>query len=222
MSQDTVRDYYSKQRYNEAAVDIIDASTDWYGSFAMQFVADALGRGGTDRFVELGCGQGRTISALDSLSIAFKQYIGIDLFVSKTQWELAARDKRVKFVEGDIEPELKKIEPAVDKRTAFLSVNALCYLHRLDGLLAGNLGSPAILGDDLIIVEPYPSIYWESWFDGISIYLRYPSQIWRHVEKHGWELREIRKLYLFQIGNFHFWPVSIGLHFECGNRSKGK
>ncbi|MEL6503586.1 MAG: class I SAM-dependent methyltransferase [Pseudomonadota bacterium] len=220
--QKKVRDYYIEKRYNETDVDIIDASTEWYGDFAMKFLSSALGDAEVYRLVDLGCGQGTTISKLDKLCVSFKKYVGIDLFVSDVQRRIESRDDRVKFWEGDIEKGTEIVAPTKIGKTVFLTVNALCYLPKLKNFLTIGPHSPARMGDDLVIVEPYPSIFWESWFSGISIHLRYPSEVSRTFELGGWELREVRKIYLFQIGGFHLWPVAFGLHLVGRGVSRSK
>ncbi|WP_131664972.1 hypothetical protein [Tritonibacter mobilis] len=180
----------------------------------MSFVSDTLGGLELDRLVEMGCGQGKITTLLDSTLGNVKRYIGIDLYISKLQWQLSAQDTRIEFLEGCVEQKIDEVGRSGAGTSSFLSVNFLCYLDSLDKFLTVNGGSIASSGEDLLIIEPFPSIFWETWFDGIFIQLRSPSEMRRFFEDRGWKLCEVRKLYLFQIFGLNFWPVSYGLHFK--------
>ena len=213
-SPERVREYYATTRYDEQSVDIIAASTDWYRDFAMSFALGAFAEQRSYRIIELGCGQGKTVSALESMCIELKGYFGIDLFISEAQHSFSLRNDKIEFLEGRLEELFHHIEQAPEEKTGVLSINALCYLVRLGDLMSDARPLPVRAGDSLILVEPFPSIFWESWFNGISIKLRHPKELSSHFEQCGWELKEVRKLYLFKIGRFYVWPVSYGLHMK--------
>ena len=222
--QDTQRvsSYYRAQRYNEADVDILDTSTSWFAKFSFQFLRDTLSHQFFHSVVEIGSGQLKTVHELEKIDCQFDHYTGIDLYISDGEISKAGMDRRIELIQGDARQELSDVLSRYRDSCLIISINSLCYVDELDFLKIYDPGTSIAPCDELngalFLIEPFPSIYWESWFDNIRIFLRYPKYIINNLSTSYWDVVEIRMLYLFKIGSIFVWPITYGILFRETHR----
>jgi SAM-dependent methyltransferase len=208
-------DFFRNERYNEKNQSIIDTATSWYFKFAIDLIIFVLKDRNAINIVDLGCGQGKVFIELTNIGVILGKYIGIDLFISEQQRNLEKHDTNVKFIQGDAGKTLSELPNNFAETSVLVAINALCYNHNIENFVNSIGNDDVVRGkwSDFVVVEPYPSIFWENFFDGIHVHLRSPRTMCEYFTRGGWELRQARKIYLFKVGDHYFWPVAYGLWF---------
>lgn len=164
-SVEKTRNFFKEFRSKPNEVSITDFGTGHY----FEIIKAALEKYDNSHFdvcIDVGCGN----SSLNSGVLnKWKQYIGIDLYLESTRIE----NKNQRFVEHDLSSGLPSISDA--SNYLIIAVNSFCYIGNINTLCDSIKSLPG--NKTVIILDPNPSLLWESAFNGFSIFLRSYSDI---------------------------------------------
>lgn len=207
-----VAEFYEKNRYVEGEEEIIDAAAGWYSEFAFQALPNsAIGGSISAELWDLGCGQSTLLEWLASKGISVESYVGIDVYISQRQRKMQDANRR--FLEFDMREDFAHLIAKANR--IIVAVNSLCYIKNLKEVGAINhTYKNSNTSEKLFVAEPYPSIYWETHFSGIDIFLRYPQRIATELSCIGWNVVEVRKLYLYKFIGIYLFPIAYSVEFS--------
>lgn len=205
-----VRSFYEKQRFKESEEDIVDGSFNYYLNYVEHVIYEILQSPRFKQILDLGCGQAKLVKLLDRHS-HINKYIGIDLKISeKTKHDLA--DTRVELRESCI---LQVPYEGFDLRsTLAIFINSLCYINFDEEIKSIFQELATNRTRCVTIVEPHRGLYWENYFDGISIDLRSPNEFVNAMSLYNYELIKYTKMYRFRILGIFIWPIAYSLSFS--------
>jgi len=150
---------------------------------------------------DIGCGNGNLLKWFMNQSISFEKYIGID-FAIKISTEI----KNADFILDDV-ANISKYLQGFKSRIFFLS-NVACYLN--DELFIGILNSLKI-GDEIVIIDPSPNIFWDAHFKGIKpIYRKINKMKEILISNHFVIINDIQD-YALRTKKYFFFPLSYGI-----------
>lgn len=146
--------------------------------------------------LDLGCGDGSFYFWLKHKQIQVKKYIGIDFAHEET-----TLDEYAYICNKDI----TTIETKEYIVSLIISVNIFCYLDNssIDLLLRSKTGI-----SKLIIIDPFPGIFWDAQFDGIKLFYRSPRKLIKILNSYGWVVQGISIDYGIKIKDFFLFPLS--------------
>ncbi|MBL3565990.1 hypothetical protein JMM59_13390 [Rhodovulum sulfidophilum] len=181
-----VKEFFSKNRNSPEVEDIQDGSTG-YLTPAFQYVVDQIPTGDVKQVVDLGCGNGNFATHIDSSKT---EYLGIDLITPPSS---SGRT----FIAVAIGDNLS-VPDMNNGIKLFLCANFLCYVD--DPSAPKNfIDRHSSRGDFLAVIDPHGKIWWETFFYGISVFIRKPSEISALFEKDGWMQIQSSGIYLFTV-----------------------
>jgi SAM-dependent methyltransferase len=154
------------------------------------------------RILDIGCGDLVLLRKLTSDYSRPETYFGVDLLPPVTANVEAMAPSG--FVEGDV---CHVKLPEGLKVNLVFSSNTLCYVPDLLPLMA-NIGPCLSDGGYWIVIEPFPSLFWETYFEGITLELRRPESLGAKLREGGWTEIGRSILFLRKIGPIGVWPVS--------------
>ena len=129
-------------------------------------------RASLGRVVDLGCGRAPIHALLREENVRMTSYLGIDAAIEDRV--LGGHDR---VIRGDV----LSGRTRVHRCDTLIAVNLLCFCPDLGAipLLSGSART-------LLIVEPYPSLFWERHVCGIALTGRRPQALAEALGKHGW------------------------------------
>jgi SAM-dependent methyltransferase len=204
--RDNVAKFFGHARGNEVGHDIVDLNSFAYKSMLERLIYDDLFDG--KRVLDLGCGSAPILRFMSDHSIKPLRYVGVDLTTDNVvaPIDLAQRSKFINSDVCNIEFEY------IDEAEVIVAFNLLCYLERIDELLKLIKSKPGVV---LLLAEPSPSIYWESYFSGVHVYLRSKSALRNALVSSGWRPVLGVQTYLFQVAGCSFWQLAWMCRFEA-------
>jgi hypothetical protein len=93
------------------------------------------------------------------------------------------------------------------KPNLVFSSNALCYLRSPEIVLKRAV-SLLEAGGFLVLIEPLPSLFWETYFSGIHLNLRPRGALRPVLEGLGMTFVGDHLLYAFRVAGQHLWPIA--------------
>lgn len=151
--------------------------------------------------LDLGCGLCSLYNWLRSSNVDFKQYIGIDFAIRGGA--LSSQD----FCVSDNVNNLDKYFIG-QKKIIFLT-NVVCYLNNKQFVDILRKCNPE---DELIIVEPSPSIFWDAHFNNIKPVYRKVGIIKDTLVEEHFDVLGSTQDYVLKLGQHYIFPLSYCLH----------
>jgi hypothetical protein len=153
--------------------------------------------------IDFGCGNGSFYFWLRSSNIPITKYIGIDFAYKDTILSDEAEIRNVSFSKYLENPFAGNVNSV-----AILS-NTLCYIS--DEIFQSIL-SKSVPNDKIIIIEPYPNLFWDKHFNGIKPFYRTEKQVIKLLEDNGFVVKTCSIDYAINIKNIHLNPISYCLY----------
>lgn len=183
---------------------IFDGSSNGYFGQIEKVLNLSLLEGG--KIVDLGCGTGALYGWLQSKNINVQMYIGVDFaYVAKT-------DGSVKICHED---NVSWVQDPSNYGYIFnaniIMSNSLCYTNDPDLL---NIFSQCKNAKRIIIIEPYPNLFWDAHFDGVRpIYRKHPV-VSKALRENGFSIKAISIDHIFSIRHRYIGPISYCIFAE--------
>jgi len=147
--------------------------------------------------VDLGCGNGSFYFWLKNNDIAIKQYCGIDFAYENSILSDKALIKNISISDYFENPIFENV-------VCFLS-NSLCYISET---VFQSVLSKLKTNDKIIIIEPYPHLFWDSHFNGIKPHYRKPKQVFKLLADNNLVIKFCSVDSVLKIKNFYISPIS--------------
>lgn len=149
------------------------------------------------RVIDLGCGNGSFYFWLKNQNISINQYIGIDFAYKNVELSEEASIQNISIYDF-----FRRI---ISGNAIYVLSNSLCYVSKnIFQFIQFKLKS----NDKIVIIEPYPNIFWDSHFNGIKPYYRKCDQILYELIKNGFKINACSKDYHIKIYNIYMSPIS--------------
>lgn len=204
LSRESVKAFFDRHRGDQPDPLVFDGSRSGYYDQLLQVMPQQS----AVRYIDLGCGTGGLCAFLRARSISFETYIGVDF--SPIVGELFHGDDAIiRNASLDGEDLLEYLVPA----THVVMINSICYqdtILEIPILRAASRCKDAAL----LVVEPYPGLFWDTQFEGIRPRYRYPDQLMREASTLGWIPSRLVIFYLIKIGPLFLWPLAYSLSFK--------
>jgi SAM-dependent methyltransferase len=169
---------------------IVDAVSPEYRALLRHlFLRGKLSGRSLFKILDLGCGSLSLPRLLNQLNISFDAYLGIDLVITPPELETASM-LNLKLREVDLLAGTLQLCHQFD---LLVGINLLSYIENVDDVLA-NVRTAHTPQAFFLIIEPYPSLFWETWFDGVLVHLRDGPTLDRAFARNGWRLSETTDL----------------------------
>lgn len=150
--------------------------------------------------IDLGCGNGSFYFWLKNNNISIKQYCGIDFAFENTVLTDSATIKNISINDY--------LEDIAHENVIYIMSNSLCYIP---DVIFQTILSTMKINDKIIIIEPYPNLFWDSHFDGIKPYYRKPKGVITLLENSGLQIYSCSVDYIFEIKNIYLSPISYSI-----------
>lgn len=204
MSREIVKAFFDRHRGEQPDPLVFDGSrTGYYDQ--LLFV---MPQKPASRYIDLGCGSGGLYAFLRARSIPFEQYIGVD-FAPVPGESVRHPDSTICNLSIQSEGLLEYLVPS----THLVLINSICYQEQLADIPVLKASS-RYQDAALLVVEPYPGLFWDRQFDGIRPKYRYPNQLITELSMLGWTPSVSTTFYLIKIGPLCLWPLTYGLSFR--------
>lgn len=180
-----IRDFFEKTYYIKSDGLIFDGNTNGYFDKAR----DLIGKTYRDVVFDLGCGGNECLYWwLIKNAIEFRSYVGIDFSI---------REKKINKKARLINDDLRKYdEYRKSGETAMIVLsNSLCYLS--DSKLSEVL-KHFVPGDEILIIDPEPNLFWDAHFAGIKPVYRTHEEVIKKLEECGFEINALSVDYLLK------------------------
>lgn len=128
------------------------------------------------------------------------KYIGVDFAL-----ESRRLDYRSEIISGD----LKNIDLTEIERPLVMISNVLCYLNT-DSVR--QVFNKLPINTDILILEPYPCLFWDAHFAGIKLNYRKPKKICTILETVGYEISSINVSHGIRLFDHLICPISYVLY----------
>lgn len=200
--KDRVRSFFQQRSKENNFVDFTESTTEWYltGLDGMFLRTSVLSKKPT--VIDFGCGRGGLLKKLRAFEKDF-DYIGIDFDeVAVEECREKFENPNTKFLKGDASSidltGLKCIDAKKEDCTIVFLINFLPYIEDLDHFLSHlkKMGPTHV-----VIIDPYPSPFWEDVFGGFRIYIRKPKMISLRMEILGFQKIHSEQLSIFSFLN---------------------
>lgn len=207
LSRDVVKAFFDRHRGDQPDPLVFDGSRSGYYDQLLLVMPQKP----AVRYIDLGCGSGGLFAFLRARGILFEKYIGVDF--SPTPGQPVSRpDSTIRNASIEQEELLKDLVPG----THIIMINSVCYLESVFNLPI--LQAAAHCQDAaLLVVEPYPGIFWDRQFEGIRPRYRHPDQLVREASTLGWVPSHFVIFYLIGIGPLFLWPLAYSLSFKSAS-----
>lgn len=203
-SQEAIRNFFQNHREKEPDPFVFDGSTDGYCQQIIPILPDSM----ANQYMDLGCGSAKLYDFLNSRLIPFRKYVGVDFAPTSSQ-SIYRLDFEI--INTTIQDE-SIVELALPG-THLVFINSICYQDRLDKILLLQHAARS-RENSLIIVEPFPGIFWDKHFSGIRPKYRSMPELIGELENMGWRLQKQAIFYLFKLGPLWIWPLTYAVSFD--------
>ena len=197
---DGVREFFYANYCDKPDGLIFDGTTSGYFSKIEVLVDLAI----LDKQVifDIGCGDGALLKWIKGKNVRFKKYIGIDFAYIPTVTIVDTE-----FILDDAFNVSKHFKP-YQKQISFMT-NSACYfdIDLLDKILYSFRK-----GDELIITEPSPNIFWDAHFKGVKPIYRNLNKLRGILQASDFEILEEVQDYAVKLGNKYLFPLSYCIH----------
>lgn len=153
------------------------------------------------RVLDIGCGNGNLFQFLESKGARPLDYIGIDF--AHPSVDLAENANITKIAVREYE-----IKSSCNPTTIFI-INTLCYL---DDSVTKSILESTHGNFEIVIIEPIPSIFWDSHFDGVRLYYRNPNDVVKMLIKANWAIKAVSIDYGIRVLDKHLFPLSCCIY----------
>ncbi|GHS97385.1 hypothetical protein FACS1894139_04020 [Planctomycetales bacterium] len=178
---------------------IFDGATLGYFS-KIEHIIDLPNLGGRTIF-DIGCGEGTLVQWLTSKNVSFKRYIGLD-FAAIPESKIG----NVEFLLDDAVNVGTHYEQT-DNQITFM-VNAACYF---ENNIFENILCSFRRGDEIVIIEPSPNIFWDAHFNGVKPVYRKIAEVERILDSNGFSVLSDVQDYWVKTKRAFFIPLSYGI-----------
>ncbi len=163
------------------------------------------------KILDLGCGDLHLLHHLDRQAARPAAYWGVDVLAPSEQ---ARRLQGPRYGFETLDLQLATFAPPFAPNIVFSS-NALCYVREPAPILerAVSLLEP---GGSIVLLEPLPSLFWETYFRGIHLQLRPRGYMQPILENLGLKHVGDHVLYALRVGSIPVWPVAYLTVFQSG------
>lgn len=196
LNPENVRRFFERHRNTNPDPLVFDGATSGY----YEQLFPLLANDSSIMYLDLGCGVGNLRNFLIENKFSFARYVGVDFAGSSTKFESGST-----VIDADIRSQA--LASYVTDRTHVICVNSLCYQDNLSAITV--LRHAATYPDNrLLVVEPYPGIYWDESFYGVRPCYRTPEQLGRDLLPIGWSIEATYIYHLLRFGAKYIWPLS--------------
>lgn len=197
--RDGIQVFFEKNYYIKPDGLVFDGSTQgYYSKIKKTFNIKNLS---SCNIIDLGCGQGKLYNWLNEEGVANFNYIGLDF---------AIRDVKISDNSSLINDNLDNIGDYInDSKYMVFMCNTLCYitdakfnkiLHELK------------TGDELIIIDPSPNLFWDAHFNGVKPIYRKIDEIFLFLSRGSFKVSNATQDYFIKAGNRFIFPISYCIH----------
>lgn len=203
-SAEAVRLFYEIARGNEPDHDIIDMSQGTYRGFLDLLPEDvSTYLNPRARVLDLGCGNLSFLHHLNNRSVPPLDYYGVDILPPSDTAAKILRPRWV-FQQGDMG--LIKLECPFAPNLV-LACNSFCYLEDPNPLIR-QAANALTDGGSFVLIEPVPSLFWETYFSGVHLHLRKRGAHNAIMAERRLVHRGDYVLYALRFGDRPVWPVA--------------
>jgi hypothetical protein len=200
-----VRSFFATYRRRPEEVAITDFSTGHFSNVLLNEIR-TLRDPPFELCIDLGCGSSN-LRQICSQPV-WNRYIGTDLLIDEA---MPASSSDV-LVEHDLSVGLPRLPET--ESTLLVAVNVLCYMENIAPLMsdiAKRSGRRSVL-----ILEPHPSILWESAFHGFRLFYRSYGELLSHFARNSKTIT--RTKVNLGVPGFRGWTASNLLHIELSSQ----
>ena len=152
--------------------------------------------------IDFCCGKGTLLHWLTYNVKPYNKYIGVDLACDSKRITNNARMERKDVLSYKV----NNLEESI-----LFIINGLCYLSNNEyRMLIKNVCDI----NDIFIIEPIPSLFWDACFDRIILHYRKKHSLEKMFKRHGFFLQSYVTDYAIKIGECYFCPLSCAYHFK--------
>lgn len=203
-SQEAIRAFFREHRANQPDPLVFDGALDGY----CQQIIPILPASAANQYLDLGCGDAGLYEFLRRRSIPFRNYIGVDFAVGSA---VACGRSDFQIIDARIQD--KALEKLVLPGTHLVFINSICYQENLDEIPVLSHAARHC-GNSLIVLEPFPGLFWDKHFSGVQPRYRAPFDLIVQLESMGWRPQKEAVFYLFKMGSTWVWPLTYGVSFQ--------
>ena len=180
-----IQNFFERNYYKKCDGLIFDGNTNGY----LDKAKDLIARSYRDVVFDLGCGDsGNLYLWLTKNAIEFRFYIGIDFSIrGKTI------DQKARLINGDIRKCNVCRKP--DRTAMIVLSNSLCYLSDSEFSEVLKIFES---GDEILVIEPEPNLFWDAHFAGIKPIYRKHEEVIKKLEACGFEIKALSVDYLLK------------------------
>ncbi len=160
----------------------------------------------TSHILDLGCGNGSLYRYIKDIGVDIPQYTGLDFAVSGKRL-----DSRAIICNIDLRNS-QAVNLLANENTIF-AINTFCYLESLSNIPVLK-SSGRKTNNYLLVVDPWPGLFWERHFNGIWPTYRSPEKLIKEMSEIGWKPNQQVNYYLVRLFGKFFFPLSYGLSFK--------
>lgn len=151
--------------------------------------------------IDLGCGNGSFYFWLKNNDISINQYYGVDF-----AYENSKLSDNAVIINMSIS---RYFESPIPENAVYILSNSLCYTSEI---IFQFVLSKLKLNDKIIIIEPYPNLFWDSHFNGIKPHYRKNEQVFKLLKNNGFAIKSCSVDYVFNIRDIYSNPISFCLY----------
>ena len=151
--------------------------------------------------VDLGCGNGSFYFWLKKQNIYVKEYYGIDFAFENVVLSKDALIRNISISEY--------FEATIPSGSIYFLSNSLCYIS--DEIFQSIL-LKLTTEDKIILIDPYPNLFWDSHFNGIKPTYRTINDVYKLFEEYNFIISKCSIDYVINIKNIHLSPISYCLY----------
>lgn len=200
----SVETFYRNARGREEEYEIVDLSRGPYRQLLANLTRCVpVYLHSSAKILDLGCGDLHLLHHLERSAALPFSYWGVDILAPSTK---ARRLLGSSYGFETLDLETTAFTPPFVPNLIFSS-NALCYVRQHDAVL--KRAAQLVEKDGFVVlIEPLPSLFWETYFSGVHLTLRRRGALRPIMEGAGMTYVGDHLLYAFRVANWWFWPVS--------------
>lgn len=159
-----------------------------------------------ENIIDLGCGEAALYYFCKKRKIKFSKYIGIDFAIPDKIIDHDASIHHADFTDNTTVRHLTS-------QSILFAINTFCYINKIAEIQALDTTKDNSVAQ-LLVLEPWPGIFWDRHFDGIWPNYRTPQELRESLFEIGWEPISQINFYYSCLFGVYVMPLSYAMTFK--------
>ncbi|MFH2065652.1 MAG: hypothetical protein ABIK15_10685 [Pseudomonadota bacterium] len=203
LNTNSTKDFFINHYFHQQDPYVFDGSSDKYFNQLQPAINDINSFG---NIIDLGCGKFKLLTFLKKNSFKYESYIGFDFACPEEAISEKEKTYRLDF-------RSEKCQYVTKNESTVFAINTFCYIKNIKDIYLLNKANK-LIAKRLIVLEPWPGLFWDRHFDGIWPTYRKPDLLAKNLAEIGWHREGQYNYYLFKICGKYLIPMSYVATFK--------